>query len=55
LALKNNQSPVNGLSKKTKSEKSNGRSLTEEMKIILKKQYEQHRSWSYDFSNHDFH
>jgi putative transposase len=46
-ALKNDQSPVSGLSKKLRSDKGHGRSLTEEMKLILRSQYDQHRSWSY--------
>ena len=32
----NNESPVNGLAKKIRSDSGQGRSLTEEMKTILK-------------------
>ena len=47
LALENNSGPVEGLQKKIRSDRGNGRVITEEIKTLLKKQYEQHRSWSY--------
>ncbi len=46
-ALKNNNSPVDGLQKKIRSDKGNGRSITEGIKTIIKNQYGEHRYWSY--------
>lgn len=46
-AQKNNINPVEGLQKKTRSDKGNGRAITEEVKSFLQKQYGDHRYWSY--------
>jgi transposase InsO family protein len=46
-ARKNSTNPVEGLHKKTRADKGNGRAITEEVKIVLKKQYSEHRYWSY--------
>ena len=46
-ALKNNNNPVNGLQKKTRSDRGNGRAISEEIKTVLKKQYSDYRHWSY--------
>jgi len=54
LVLKNNQSPVKELNKKLRSDCGQGRSLSEEMKILLKNQYEDHRSWSYKLHADNF-
>lgn len=46
-ALRNKNSPVDGLAKKNRSDQGNHRSVSDLAKVILQKQYQGHSSWSY--------